>query len=71
MELNRVYNIDVLDGLRQLEDNSVDTIITSPPYNKYGLSKFSHRKIKYDEYSDDMPEDEYHQLFLNLKTILG
>lgn len=37
MDLNRIYNIDVLEGLRKLEDNSIDLIIFSPPYNKLGL----------------------------------
>jgi modification methylase len=54
-----IYNIDVLEGLRRLGDNSIDTIITSPPYNKYGLSKYKHRKIKYSTYNDDMNEDDY------------
>lgn len=38
MELNKIYCCDVLDGLRQLEDNSIDLIITSPPYNKAGFN---------------------------------
>ena len=38
MELNKIYTCDVLDGLRQLEDKSIDLIITSPPYNKAGLN---------------------------------
>lgn len=32
MELNKIYNVDCLDGLEALEDNSVDLIVTSPPY---------------------------------------
>ena len=32
MENNKVYNIDAIDGLRTLEDNTVDLVITSPPY---------------------------------------
>lgn len=28
-----------LRGLRLLEDNSIDLIVTSPPYNKAGLNK--------------------------------
>jgi|TARA_R110002012_G_scaffold72230_2_gene184725 site-specific DNA-methyltransferase (adenine-specific) len=32
MERNKVYNIDAIDGLRKLEDNVVDLVITSPPY---------------------------------------
>ena len=50
-----------------MPDNSVDCIITSPPYNKKGLlgkikpgnqiwGKFN---IDYSSYDDNMPEDEY------------
>lgn len=54
-----IKQIDVLEGLKELDDNSIDCIITSPPYNKFGLSKFGHRKIKYKGFKDDLPEDEY------------
>ena len=33
IEKNKIYCIDCLEGLKQLEDNSVDCIITDPPYN--------------------------------------
>jgi DNA modification methylase len=33
MELNKIYNMDAIEGLKQLEDNSIDAIITDPPYN--------------------------------------
>jgi DNA modification methylase len=32
LELNRIYNIDCLEGLKLLDDNSVDSIVTDPPY---------------------------------------
>jgi site-specific DNA-methyltransferase (adenine-specific) len=32
LELNRVYNMDCLDGMKLLDDNSVDSIVTDPPY---------------------------------------
>lgn len=32
MELNKIYNMDCLDGMRLLDDVSVDCIVTSPPY---------------------------------------
>ena len=38
LELNKIYCCDVLDGLKQLDDKSIDLIITSPPYNKAGLN---------------------------------
>ena len=34
MELNKIYNMDCIDGLKQLENESVDVIVTSPPYWK-------------------------------------
>ena len=33
MELNKVHNIDVLEGLCHLPDNSVNLVLTDPPYN--------------------------------------
>jgi site-specific DNA-methyltransferase (adenine-specific) len=33
MEINKVYNGDCLELLKKLDDNSVDLIITSPPYS--------------------------------------
>ena len=32
MELNQIYNIDALEGLKQLDENSIDAIISDPPY---------------------------------------
>lgn len=33
MEINKIYNCDCIDGLRQLPENSVDLTVTSPPYD--------------------------------------
>lgn len=33
MKINKIYNGDSLDLLKQLDDNSVDLVITSPPYS--------------------------------------
>lgn len=40
METNKIYNMDCLEGLKQLEDSSVDCIITDPPY---GINYISNR----------------------------
>lgn len=32
--LNNIYNIDVVQGLSQMDKNSIDLVVTSPPYNK-------------------------------------
>lgn len=33
MELNEIYNCDCLSGLKKLENESIDMVITSPPYD--------------------------------------
>ena len=32
LELNKIHNINCLDGLKNLPDNSIDSIVTDPPY---------------------------------------
>lgn len=62
LELNKIYNTDCLEGLRQLDDNSVDLIITSPPYNLGKQHHTGNNRFKsYNEYNDDMPEKLYQQ----------
>ena len=39
MEIDNIYNMDCLEGMKQMEAESVDLIVTSPPYDnlrKYG-----------------------------------
>lgn len=33
LEINKLYNMNCLDGLKRIADNSIDLIITDPPYN--------------------------------------
>ena len=32
LELNKIHNIDALEGLKKLDSESVDCVVTSPPY---------------------------------------
>lgn len=74
MEWNKIYNEDCLQTMLRMEDESVDLIITSPPYN---LGNNHHTENKrHKPYDDDMPEAEYqawqlkvmHQLYRVLKN---
>ena len=33
MEIDKIYNMDCLEGMRQIPDGSVDLVVTSPPYD--------------------------------------
>ena len=32
LELNKIYNMDCVEGMKLLDDNSIDSIVTDPPY---------------------------------------
>lgn len=69
-----IINKDCIIGIKEIDDNSVNTIITSPPYNKKGLSgnkkignqiwnKFN---INYENYGDEMPEEDYQKWMIEI-----
>ena len=33
MEIDNIYNMDCLEGMKQMEAESVDLTVTSPPYD--------------------------------------
>jgi len=50
LELDKIYNMDCLKGMKSINDNSIDLIVTSPPYN---VGK------EYSDYSDSLEWQEY------------
>ncbi len=40
IELNKIYNMDSLEGMGYIDDESIDSIITDPPYNVSRKSNF-------------------------------
>jgi len=45
-----IINTDILEGFKTLKEESVDLIVTSPPYNV---------SIQYDTWDDNIPKNEY------------
>jgi site-specific DNA-methyltransferase (adenine-specific) len=70
LEINKIHLGNNIDLIKQLEDNSVDLIITSPPYNKgywsdnqqmnNGFNTKS-RKIEYGSFNDCLEPSVYEQ----------
>ncbi len=48
LEVNKIYNMDCMHGLKQIENNSIDLILIDPPYN-----------IGKDFENDNLPPEEY------------
>lgn len=61
MELNKIYNEDYLVGLQKVQDKSIDTVITDPPYLfvKGGMKndKWNIGKMSSDSYMNDKMSD--------------
>jgi len=54
---NKVHTVDCLKGLKELDDNTIDVIITSPPYN---LGNNHHTGTKrHTPYEDNINETAY------------
>lgn len=51
MEINKIYQGDCLELMKQIDDESVDLVITSPPYNI---------GIDYDSWNDDVDWEKYY-----------
>ena len=56
LELNKIYNMDCLEGMKLLEDNSVDLVLTDPPY---GISRNKLNMGKGGGVSDNIDYGEY------------
>jgi len=56
-ELNKIYQKDCLEGLKQLTDKSIDLAFIDPPYN---VGK------DYGVYKDNLPDNEYMELIKNV-----
>lgn len=67
LEMNTIYNMDCMEGMKNLNDKSIDLIITSPPYN-LGAKHHTGNKVfnAYNTYVDDMPESEYQEWQIEL-----
>lgn len=49
IDTNKIYNMDCLEGLKQVEDDSIQLIVTSPPYN---IGKPYEKRLNIYDYID-------------------
>lgn len=76
-EINHIYNEDCFETMRNMEEHSVDVIMTSPFYNTNvkagsktlldnGKSEKNYDYIRYDTIVDNMTDEEYSQFTVDL-----
>jgi site-specific DNA-methyltransferase (adenine-specific) len=68
---NIIYNEDCLQTLKKMPNDSIDLIVTSPPYNmnlRISKGRYTSRQIvkelstKYDGFDDNLPTEDYYLL---------
>lgn len=52
LEINKVYNMDCVDGIKLLDDNSIDLVIIDPPY-KLDIVKLKNT-TKFNNYANEL-----------------
>ena len=79
MKINYIYNESCLDTLNRLDDNSINTVITSPPYNmnlRVRNKQYCSRQItkelttKYNGFADNLTVDQYNAFHTKVLTEL-
>lgn len=73
--MNKIIQGDCLEKLKELKDDSINLVVTSPPYNmrtrirngQYTTKeKSEHFSKKYDFFSDDLPIEEFYLFHKNV-----
>lgn len=64
--INKIHNMDCLEGMKMLPDNYIDCVVTSPPYNLGGDFHICNNGKRttyggYQCFGDNIPEEEYQQ----------
>lgn len=78
MELNRIYNEDCLIGMKRIPDNSIDLIVTDPPYEhvkggmkskKYNVGTWKDDSYMNTNMSSFTKKDIFNFLDISLKKL--
>ena len=73
--INKIFNEDCLATLARMPDDSIDLVITSPPYNmnlRIRKGEYCSRQITkefsttYEGFSDNLPIAEYYEFHANV-----
>lgn len=78
MSFQKILNKDCFEGMKEFKDKSINLVLTSPFYNtsskatktntlsQTGIKKGSYPAIRYDEFVDNMTDEEYYDFTLRL-----
>jgi len=53
IEINKIHNMDCIEGMKQMDDNSVDAVVTDPPYGINYQSQWVPKEERFDKIYGD------------------
>lgn len=69
LEKNKIYCGDCVEVVQEIENESIDLVVTSPPYN-VDLGNNKYNKNSYDLYNDNKEHKEYIQWLKSIFSII-
>ena len=74
MELNKIHNESCFETMKKIDNNSINIILTSPPYNTSRTGRKDKYSTRYNGFNDNKTDEEYIkwtiELFNNYNNIL-
>jgi len=64
LELNKIYNIDCIEGMKYIPNNTIDLVITDPPFAidfKARRNNYHRTASRVLEGYNEIPKEEYHE----------
>src|SRR3989338_9330056 len=68
MEFNKIYNMDCIEGMKNISNNSVDLIITDPPFAiefRAKRSNYNRIESRVIEGYNEISKENYHKFTVN------
>ncbi|MHA2646143.1 MAG: DNA-methyltransferase, partial [bacterium JZ-2024 1] len=63
LEINKIYNMDCIEGMKRIPDNTIDLVITDPPFAidfKAKRSNYHRTASRVIEGYNEIPKEEYY-----------
>lgn len=67
LDINKVYNMDFKDGMKDIDEESIDLVVTDPPYNT-GMTKRNNNGWLNNFFNDSYTKETYDNLITSFVT---
>ena len=65
LEFNKIYNMDCIEGMKYIPSNTIDLVITDPPFAiefKAKRSNYNRTQSRVLEGYNEIPKEKYYEL---------